>query len=585
MTASLLLALVLLPAQQAPPVRSTETVDISGGSAYGQLSVAAGGDFSGVMWLHDHLNIGRYGVYVSPAGGRGTGYGTPVRIDADPTDSTASLYEDSLQVAGEGVYGVWVDRRDQDPGAFGTESELYFARSTDAGATWQPEQRLEKGIPAGVGYALELRFAAEDRRTPAAGDDQLHLAVLVGDPAASVQSLSYLRSRDGGATWLPPRTITPNTVHEMQMAVDGPHVHLGWMEWRGIVPEVFYQRSDDGGATWLPQPLALTPGSTLVMSGALALAADGPVVAVSWTERTNSSYAPAIHARISRDGGRRWGPPSLVGNYPLGSAFVRDPDLSVRRGTVALAWADNRAMIGHDSFQTFVAATRDHGATWFESAVSAGEGRAPQFAGGGRGEGHLVLAYTTDLVQGEVECATSRDDGLHWSTGFPVSSRPDRVLLGRVAWNDRYDNAVVAWLGSNSIQRIRSYASGFRPQHVTADGWFAPGGMAWFEVAGFPVADEGSLFGVLVSGGEGDWRFNSKARDTGLLWDGVLAASLGMIPGQLSGTIQPGGIGQTSVMTIPAGMPSGKTLSFAAFGLRLPSSEAAWTDVQSLTLN
>ncbi len=585
MLVPILLASALPALPQHPPVRPTETVDIAGGSGYGQLAVASSGEFSGVMWLSDHNSGGRYGVYVSPAGGRGVGFGAPVRVDADPNDAVASLREDSLQASGDGVYALWIDHRDQDPGAYGTETDLWLARSHDAGASWMPEQRLEKGVPQGVGYALDFAFAVDGKRTAAAADDTLHLAVIAGDPGAQTQGMSYLRSTDGGATWSTPLTLAASATQELRMSVNGPHVHLAWMEWRGLVPEIFYQRSDDGGASWLPQAMAMTPNSNLVMTGALALDSDGPLAALAWTERVSShSYAPALYARISHDGGRRWGPPSRVGNYPLGSVVVRDPDLHVQRDTVALAWADNRAQPGVDYLQTFVAATRDHGATWFESALSAGEGRAPRFARGGRDAGHVVIAYTTDQIQGEAECATSRDRGLHWSAGFPVSSRPDRVLECRVAWNDRYDNAVVAWLGSNSIQRIRSFAGGFRPQRVSVHGWPQPGGIIWFEIDGFPARDEGAEIGVLVSGAEGAWR-PPGGRDTGLSYDSVLSASLGMIPGALSGAVQHGGVGQTSAMTVPLTMPTGKSLFFTAFAFRQPNRVGAVTDVVSTVLN
>ena len=586
MTAILTLALCLLPAQQAPPVRPTETVDISGGSGYGQLAVASGGEYSGVMWLSDHLNAGRFGVYVSPAGGRGVGFGSPVRIDADPNDAQAQLRPDSLQVAGRGIYALWIDLRDQNPGSSGIESDLWFASSHDAGASWRPERWLDKGHPAGFGQVAEFRFAADDHGSADPGDDLLAIALVAIHPSGQGSAVRFLRSNDGGTSWSAPLDLSARGGPDLRMSLDGPHVHLAWSEWRGNSPEVFYQRSDDGGRHWLPQPLGLTPGQTDVIPGALALDGSGPTVAVAWTQRAGGGFAPALTARLSGDGGRHFGPPSVIGNYPLGSASVRDPDLIVHRGTVVATWADNRASTGRDNYQAFVAATRDLGHTWFETLIStAGEGRAPRFADAGPDAGHLVLAYTTDQVQGQVECATSRDGGLHWTPGFQVSGRPDLVLESRVAWNERYDNAVVAWLGINSIQRIHSYAGGFRPQCVRSGGFFYPGGIAWFEVEGFPVADEGALFGVLVSGGEGDWRYNSKARDTGLMGDGVLAASLGMIPGQLSGTIRPGGIGQTAAMTIPASMPSGKTLYYAAMALRLPSASAAMTDVGSLTLN
>jgi hypothetical protein len=576
----ILTALALAAPAQDPPVRENENVDLTGGSAYGQLSVASAGGFSGVMWLSGHLNGGRSGVWVSPAGGRGVGFGAPVRLDADPNDEAAQLRPDSLRAAGDGAYAVWIDSRHQ-TSQYGLESELYFAASHDAGASWSAEQRLEKGIPFGTGLVTDFRFAVDGRGTPSAADDLLHLAVVASEPAASVSGVWYLRSADGGATWSTPRAIRPDWVQDLRLAVDGRHLHLAWYEWHGTLPEVHYLRSDDAGATWNPS-VSLTPGSTTVLNNGLALDADGPTVAVAWSERSSLGYAPLLHATVSTDGGRHWGLPRQVGNYPAGVS-VRDPDLVVRHDTVALAWADNRAMPGNDFFQAFVAATRDAGHTWFESQLSSGEGRTPRFAAAGRRAGHVVVAYTTDLVQGEVECATSRDRGLHWTTGFPVSNRPDRVLEARVAWNDRYDNAVVAWLGSNAIQRIRSFAGGFRPQWVEAQGHLVPGGHAWFEVGGFPARDEGMSFGVLVSGAAGAWA-PLGGRDTGLSHDAILDAALTRIPGELSGTVQPGGVGQTPLLTIPPTMASGRTLHYAAFAFGPHGRAGSLTDVRTLTL-
>jgi Neuraminidase (sialidase) len=140
--------------------------------------------------------------------------------------------------------------------------DVYYRRSTDAGATWGPEVRMTD-TPTHTRHPQIV--ATTGNRVCCIWEDgqTFNGTGMVGDPA-----LYAATSTDNGETWRKPRRITainaPNgfATHAKTYAF-GSRVHLTWQD----APEgprhpraIYYMTSPDGGQRWLPAE-RLTPTS------------------------------------------------------------------------------------------------------------------------------------------------------------------------------------------------------------------------------------------------------------------------------------------------------------------------------------
>ena len=93
-------------------------------------AIAASGLNVYVVWYDDTFG-GNYDIYFRISTDKGATWQTQKRL----TNNTGSSYDPKIAVSGSNVYVVW---HDDTPG----NSEIYFRRSTDYGATWQTQKRL-----------------------------------------------------------------------------------------------------------------------------------------------------------------------------------------------------------------------------------------------------------------------------------------------------------------------------------------------------------------------------------------------------------------------------------------------------------
>jgi alpha-L-arabinofuranosidase len=155
-------------------------------------------------------------------------------------------------VSGRFVHVTWFDQKaaKQKPG---WDIDIYYRRSTDGGATWDPEVRMTN---SGKNTRHPQIVATPGNRVCCIWEDGQIFdgAGMVGDPA-----LYAAVSTDNGETWGNTRRITainaPNgfATHAKAYAF-GSRVHLTWQD----APEgqekqpraVYYMTSADGGLTW-----------------------------------------------------------------------------------------------------------------------------------------------------------------------------------------------------------------------------------------------------------------------------------------------------------------------------------------------
>jgi hypothetical protein len=156
----------------------------------------------------------------------------------------------------------------------------------------------------------------------------------------------FTRSRDGGATFEPPRNLTRTTYGEGKgrlaydrwdngsidlVVSDRGDIYAAWTAWDG---PLWLTRSVDGGATFTT-PHVIERGEE-APARAPAIAAAGDRVWVAWT--TGEHASADIRVAASADGGATFAPPRIVERTP---AFSDAPDLAIDgAGTLHLVFGD-----------------------------------------------------------------------------------------------------------------------------------------------------------------------------------------------------------------------------------------------------
>jgi len=158
---------------------------------------------------------------------RGKTWGAPKQLTNDPASSWApsAVAQDAST-----LHLVWFDNRDNN--TFG----IYYLRSTDGGATWEPDTRLSS-----------MSSYSQERPTLAAYGDELYL---VWDDYRHVpegnwgSEIYYLHSPDRGVTWDPEVRLTTAQGESLwpHIAATSGYLHVLWHDARDLNAEMYYKR-------------------------------------------------------------------------------------------------------------------------------------------------------------------------------------------------------------------------------------------------------------------------------------------------------------------------------------------------------
>jgi len=205
-----------------PDQRLTFDSNISGYS-----SVAASGPYVYVVW--EDRRGDRFNIYYK----RSTNYGVSWTGDtllSDNGQSTVEVSFPSVVTSGPNVHVVWQSDKDLNP-------EIYYRRSTNYGANWDPITRLT--VNNGFSYYPSVGVSG----------DSVHV-VWVDDRDGSLHpGIYYKRSTNSGASWgldthlnYDPYTwaIYPS------VAASGTNVHVVWRDLRDGNAEIYYKRDLTG---------------------------------------------------------------------------------------------------------------------------------------------------------------------------------------------------------------------------------------------------------------------------------------------------------------------------------------------------
>jgi len=173
----------------------------------------------------------------------------------------------SISASGQLVHVTWFDNR------AGNE-EIYYKRSSDAGATWGLDVRLT--------YDTSISY---DPRIASSGSD---VHVFWQDYRRGTPQMYYKRSTDGGLNWGADTPLTYTVSSGTNPAASGSNVHVVWTDEREVGnPEIYYMRSTDSGINWDPETrLTYSNGNSYGAS----VAASGISVHVLWHDNRDGNY-------------------------------------------------------------------------------------------------------------------------------------------------------------------------------------------------------------------------------------------------------------------------------------------------------
>jgi Neuraminidase (sialidase) len=253
----------------------------------------------------------------------------------------------------DAVHVVWEDARD------GGNTEIYYKRSTDGGATWDADTRLTTTDPNSEFPAI----AAANGITDLSWTEDMD----------TLFELQYQRSTDTGATWSAAQKLTDAKTIPIQgnnllpfpvLAATGNTVHLAWHSATDdTTGEIYYLRSTDGGTTWSTiQRITHDPEGSIFPS----IAASSNQVGLVWNESNYDTLNPKslICFKHSLDGGATWTVKKIISDTTRLAFFLFDPpQIAVSNQQIAVVWGAVDA-ISDSMAQICLVTSADGGTTW-----------------------------------------------------------------------------------------------------------------------------------------------------------------------------------------------------------------------------
>ncbi len=316
-----------LSAQWEPDVRLTYDDSTSWTSMNNAWCIAADGDSIHVVWYDNRF--GNSAIYYK----RSTDGGITWLLDSQLVDTSANSIYPSIAVSESNVHVVWFDDRDGN-------AEIYYKRSTDAGAIW--------------GVDIKLSNSPDTSCLPSITVSLSNVHVAWHEACSGSLEIYYKHSTNGGVAWETEIRLTydPADSYIPSIAVLDSCVHVVWHDQRDGNSEIYYKRSVDGGISW-ENDTRLTDDSA--SSTYPSIAAIGNNVHVVWEEWRNGDAD--IYYKRSLDEGTSWGLDTRLTDNP---GWSERPSVTTSNSNVHVVWYDNR----DENLEIYYKQSTDQGTTW-----------------------------------------------------------------------------------------------------------------------------------------------------------------------------------------------------------------------------
>lgn len=306
-----------------------------------------------VTW-YDSLN-GAYDIFMSShgsAGDPGEDWRTPIRVDSDDPAGVAYSAHPEIAISenGSDVWITWEDSRDGKP-------DIYFARSSNQGQTFEEDQRLDGGDAEGSSESF----------TPQVCTDELSQVYVFwhdsrgGDFADIYMNYSANKGEDWSAAATRLDTDAAGFSNSLfpKCVMNSGKAHVAWEDRRAQNYDVFYRVMSNGIPGEEIRADAGTPEGQ-ANSTEVRIATDLDVVAVSWSDdRTavEGSGFSDLYYNLSEAGGPfRTFDGDETGDLRMdsmydGRSFKLDTNFAILNGEWYAAWTDGRGGTSDVYFQ------------------------------------------------------------------------------------------------------------------------------------------------------------------------------------------------------------------------------------------
>jgi hypothetical protein len=372
----------------APAVLNTNAATDSGQDRRAQVTTDGLGAWVVVWGSDDSLGdtIGTdYDILVARSTDDGATWTAPTALNTNAATDSGDDHR-WPQVTTDGL-GNWVAAWHSDDsleGMVGTDDDIFFSRSSDAGATWTAPAALNSNAATDSEYDGRPQVTTDGAGNwVASWESYDSLEGTIGTDG----DILVARSTDGGATWTAPAALNTNAATDsrhdfvVQVTTDGAGNWVAVWDSQdslgdtiGLEHDILVSRSTNAGVTWTaPVPLNTNAATDSGGDHTPQLTTDG---AGNWVavwdsydslEGTIGTDGDILVAR-SPNAGTTWTAPAAL-NTNAGSDTGRDLYAQVTtdgQGTWVSVWQSRDSLggtIGTDS-DILVARSTDGGATW-----------------------------------------------------------------------------------------------------------------------------------------------------------------------------------------------------------------------------
>ena len=332
-----------------------------------------------LFWIDD--SSGRFEIYYKRSTNAGAAWSVPYRLTWTAQDS---LYPHAAVGPANALHLIWSNQ------VTGGGWDIFYKKSTNSGINWSAPQRV-----TWMGSeAVEPWIAVDSSGDP----------YIVWRTTAPESDIFFKKSTNSGQSWTVIQRLTWSTgiSEKPKIAVDSlGRIHILWADDSQGNKEIFYKRSTDGGSSWSAMDRLTWNSGNSVLGGFLC-AADNTLQMVFYD---NTFGNEEIFYKKSSDGGSSW--PGLE-RLTWSPGNSQSPAIAIEPlNNPALVWSDYST----GNWEILYKRSSDGGLTWSipsRLTWNGGVSQYPFIAVDSNGVTHVVW---TDDLSGNFEVYYKKKEG------------------------------------------------------------------------------------------------------------------------------------------------------------------------------